>query len=65
MTKHRTKKLTLEDRQAIVELASTKKHTYSWIAARFGVSRGRVSQLVNDTYNESRFVEGSTDDPQG
>lgn len=64
MTKHRTKKLTLEDRQAIVELASTKKHTYSWIAERFGVSRGRVSQLVNDTYNESRFTEGSDDDPK-
>jgi len=64
MKAHRTKKLTLEDRQAIIDLAKTKKHTYQWIAEKFGVSRGRVSQLVNNTYDEKRFMEGVDGPPE-
>jgi DNA-directed RNA polymerase specialized sigma subunit len=53
--KPRVKKLTIQDRLAIIELAMTKKHTYTYIGALFGVSRGRVSQLVNNTYDENKF----------
>ena len=57
--KPRVKKLTIQDREAIIELALTKKHTYSYIGKLFGVSRGRVSQLVNNTYDEQKFLGGS------
>tara|TARA_B110000444_G_scaffold231448_1_gene239434 strand:- start:89 stop:286 length:198 start_codon:yes stop_codon:yes gene_type:complete len=58
--KPRVKKLSIEDRQAIIELALSKKHTYAYIGKLFGVSRGRVSQLVNNTYDENKFFGGGS-----
>ena len=63
--KPRVKKLTIEQREAIIDMAKTKKHTYVWIAKQFGISRSRVSQLVNDNYDERQFLEATFNEPQG
>ena len=61
MNKHRVKKLTLQDRQAIRDLYAAGKVSMAYLANMFNVSRGRISQLVNDNYDESRFQEGEPD----
>ena len=58
--KARVKKLTIKDRQEIKKLAETKITTYEKIAKMFNISKSRVSQIVNDNYNESEFTEGNT-----
>ena len=58
--KPRVKKLTIADRKQIIELVKTKITTYDKIAKMFGISKSRVSQIVNDNYNESEFTEGNS-----
>tara|TARA_R110002020_G_scaffold82361_9_gene203923 strand:- start:234 stop:419 length:186 start_codon:yes stop_codon:yes gene_type:complete len=58
--KSRVKKLTLEDRRKIKHMAENRKDlglTYAMIAKAFDVSKGRVSQIVNDNYNETELIE--------
>ncbi len=58
--KSRIKKLTLDDRKKIKHMATNRKElgvTYEMIAKAFGVSKGRVSQIVNDNYNETELIE--------
>ena len=57
MTKHRVKKLTLQDRQAIRDLYAAGQVSMAYLATMFDVSRGRISQVVNDNYKERRFQE--------
>lgn len=56
MNKHRVKKLKIKDRIEIKKLADSGVISYEKIGKIFNVSKGRVSQIVNDNYNESRFV---------
>lgn len=56
--KMRIRKLTLDDRKAILSLRDH-QFTLAYIAELFKVSKGRVSQIANDTYKESEFIEGS------
>ena len=58
MKQSRVKKLNLQDREKIKKLYNTKLVTYEKLAKMFNVSKGRISQIINDNYNESRFVEG-------
>ena len=51
----RRKKLTKEDRQAIVSLRKN-KFSVAYLAQLFSVSKGRISQLANDTYAEFEFL---------
>ena len=56
--KSRVKKLTLADREEIRKLAQTGLISYSKIAKIYDISRGRVSQIVNDNYQE-KGLEGN------
>lgn len=51
----RIKKLTKEDRQAIISLRKN-KFSVAYLATLFAVSKGRISQLANDTYAEHEFL---------
>lgn len=55
MKKSRVKKLTIEDREKIRVIANTKTLTYDRIGKIFGISKSRVSQIVNDNYKEKEF----------
>ena len=59
MKKMRIKKLTLDDRKAILSLRKN-KFSVKYLAELFSVSKGRISQLGHDTYKESEFL-GETD----
>jgi len=54
--KRRVKKLTLKDRRTIMNLYSNGEHSMAEIGRLFNVSRGRVSQIVNDNYNEREDI---------
>ena len=57
MSNHRVKKLTLQDRQAIRDVYSRGNVSMAYLARLYNVSRGRISQVVNDNYKERRFQE--------
>lgn len=48
----RKRKLSLSDRKMIITLYQTKEYTMKKLGEKFGVSASRVSQLVNDNYDE-------------
>ena len=60
MKKSRVKKLTLQDRDKIREMCLVRKElglTYAQIGKMFDVSKGRISQIVNDNYQETIYQE--------
>ena len=57
MRTSRVRKLTLKDRAAIRRLGETKTLTYKKIGEIYNVSKGRISQIINDNYNESEYEE--------
>jgi len=50
-------KLQEKDKKTIVEMYKTDRYTMAELGKMFGISRGRVSQLVNDNYSEGFKVE--------
>ncbi len=48
----RKRKLSLSDRKMIITLYQTKEYTMKKLGEKFGVSTSRISQLVNDYYDE-------------
>lgn len=54
--KCRTRKTSARDRASISLLYATGWWTMRDLAERFGITSGRVSQIVNDTYNEAGAV---------
>jgi len=65
MKQHRMRKLSLSDREKIRSMASARKElglTYLLIGKMFNVSKGRISQIVNDNYNESTYLTIETEE---
>ena len=58
-------KTTKDERRSIIELYETKRFTMNRIAKMFGISKGRVSQLVNDNYAEQfKLVNSGSDEEE-
>jgi DNA-directed RNA polymerase specialized sigma subunit len=55
--KNRTRKLTIEQRIELVKLYHSGDFTMVELGRRYGISQPRVSQIVNNVYNELRVNE--------
>ena len=55
--KNRTRKLTVEQRFELVKLYQSGDFTMVELGKRYGISQPRVSQIVNNVYNELEVVE--------
>ena len=55
--KNRTRKLNIEQRIELVKLYKTGNYTMVQLGLIYAISQPRVSQLVNNVYNEFQVIE--------